>query len=46
MIRPGSGRPMPPETAVRVVHVLAAHPELRELFPVADEIDTWVRWSC
>lgn len=28
-----------------VVHVLAARPELRGMFPVADEIDVWVRWS-
>jgi hypothetical protein len=27
------------------VHVLAKRPELRSLFPIADEIDTWVRWS-
>jgi hypothetical protein len=25
------------------VHVLAAHPELRDVFPVAVAIDEWVR---
>lgn len=32
-------------TAAGAVHVLAKRPDLRDLFPVADEIDVWVRWS-
>lgn len=32
-------------TPAGVVHTLAMHPDLRGVFPVADEIDVWVRWS-
>lgn len=32
-------------TPIEVVHLLAQRPELRPSFPVADEVDTWVRWS-
>jgi hypothetical protein len=39
--KPASAQVLP----VRVVHVLAARPELRAVFAVADEIDMWVRWS-
>lgn len=30
---------------VDIVHILALHPGLRELFPLADQVDIWVRWS-
>lgn len=33
------------KAAAGAVHVLAKRPDLRDLFPVADEIDVWVRWS-
>jgi hypothetical protein len=28
-----------------VVSTLGQRPELRDLFPLADEVDVWVRWS-
>lgn len=45
MTRPGSGRPLSPEAAPPMVHLLALRPELREAFPLADQVDLWVRWS-
>lgn len=42
----GRGKPASTQVlAVHVVHVLAKRPELRDLFPIADQIDMWARWS-
>lgn len=38
-------RPAPPSVPVHMVELLAKRPELRDVFRIADEIDTWVRWS-
>lgn len=37
--KPASTQVLP----IRVVHVLAEHPEMRDVFPVAEVIDEWVR---
>lgn len=39
--KPASGQIKP----VEIVHLLAARPELRDSFPVAEAVDVWVRWS-
>jgi hypothetical protein len=30
---------------IEIVHLLAARPELRDLFPLAEQIDQAVRWG-
>lgn len=41
-------RSKPAASAVRpveIVHLLAKRPEVRECFPLAEQVDQWVRWS-
>lgn len=39
--KPASGAVKP----VEIVHLLAEHPELRDSFPLADQVDLWARWG-